>query len=106
MAATLEMGAVNQGPASPPSNLAATLIDRRIEQMTAEGVTFHYNENIGVTRKLADLQQKHDAVLLSGGSEHPRDVEHREDHEQNPDHMGTIHAAVHQHNLMTSRLDT
>ncbi|MDB5527239.1 MAG: glutamate synthase subunit beta [Devosia sp.] len=50
-------------------------IDFRVEQMTAEGVTFHYNENIGVTRTLADLQQKHDAVLLSGGSEHPRDVD-------------------------------
>ena len=50
-------------------------IDFRVEQMTAEGVTFHYNENIGVTRTLADLQHKHDAVLLSGGSEHPRDVD-------------------------------
>lgn len=50
-------------------------IDFRVEQMTAEGVTFHYNENIGVTRTLADLQQKHDAVLLTGGSEHPRDVD-------------------------------
>ncbi len=50
-------------------------IDFRVEQMEAEGVTFHYNENIGVTRTLADLQQNHDAVLLSGGSEHPRDVD-------------------------------
>jgi glutamate synthase (NADPH) small chain len=50
-------------------------IDFRVEQMTAEGVTFHYNENVGVTRPLADLQHKHDAVLLAGGSEHPRDVD-------------------------------
>jgi glutamate synthase (NADPH/NADH) small chain len=50
-------------------------IDFRVEQMTAEGVTFHYNENIGVTRPLSDLQARHDAVLLSGGSEHPRDVD-------------------------------
>jgi len=50
-------------------------IDFRVEQMTAEGVTFHYNENIGVTRTLADLQHNHDAVLLTGGSEHPRDVD-------------------------------
>jgi len=50
-------------------------IDFRVEQMTAEGVTFHYNENVGVTRPLSDLQQKHDAVLLAGGSEHPRDVD-------------------------------
>ncbi len=46
----------------------------RVEQMQAEGVTFHYNENIGVTRPLSELQEKHDAVLLCGGAEHPRDV--------------------------------
>ncbi|WP_375452551.1 glutamate synthase subunit beta [uncultured Devosia sp.] len=50
-------------------------IDFRVEQMTAEGVIFHYNENVGVTRPLAQLQQQHDAVLLAGGSEHPRDVD-------------------------------
>ena len=50
-------------------------IDFRVEQMTAEGVTFHYGVNVGVTHPLADLQQKHDAVLLTGGSEHPRNVD-------------------------------
>ncbi|MDF2799905.1 MAG: glutamate synthase subunit beta, partial [Devosia sp.] len=49
-------------------------IDFRVEQMTAEGVTFHYGENIGVTRPLSDLQARHDAVLLCGGAEKPRDV--------------------------------
>lgn len=48
-------------------------IDWRVEQMEAEGVIFHYNENIGVTRTFANLQKNHDAVLLSGGAEHPRD---------------------------------
>ncbi|MCF4099588.1 glutamate synthase subunit beta [Maritalea mediterranea] len=48
-------------------------IDWRVEQMEAEGVIFHYNENIGVTRSFANLQKNHDAVLLSGGAEHPRD---------------------------------
>jgi len=50
-------------------------IDFRVEQMEAEGVTFHYGENIGVTRPLSDLQGRHDAVLLAGGSEHPRAVD-------------------------------
>jgi glutamate synthase (NADPH/NADH) small chain len=50
-------------------------IDFRVEQMQAEGVTFHYNENIGVTRPLSDLRSMHHAVLLTGGSEHPRDVD-------------------------------
>lgn len=47
-------------------------IDFRVEQLEAEGVVFHYNENIGVDRPLKELQDKHDAVLLCGGSEHPR----------------------------------
>jgi glutamate synthase (NADPH/NADH) small chain len=50
-------------------------IDFRVAQMQAEGVTFHYGENIGVTRPLSDLQSRHDAVLLCGGAEHPRAVE-------------------------------
>ena len=50
-------------------------IDFRVEQMQAEGVTFHFGENIGVSRPLSDLRQRHDAVLLCGGSEHPRVVE-------------------------------
>ncbi len=48
-------------------------IDRRVKQMEAEGVTFHYNENIGVVRPLQELLDTHDAVLLAGGSEAPRD---------------------------------
>jgi len=49
-------------------------IDFRIAQMEAEGVTFHYGQNIGVDRPLRDLRDNHDAVLLCGGSEHPRDA--------------------------------
>jgi glutamate synthase (NADPH/NADH) small chain len=50
-------------------------IDFRVTQMQVEGVTFHYNENIGVTRPLSDLIGRHDAVLLAGGAERPRPVE-------------------------------
>jgi glutamate synthase (NADPH/NADH) small chain len=50
-------------------------IDFRVEQMQAEGVTFHYGENIGVTRPLSELQANHDAVLLTGGAEKPRPVD-------------------------------
>ncbi|MCA3667415.1 MAG: glutamate synthase subunit beta, partial [Methylobacterium sp.] len=48
-------------------------IDRRVEQMAAEGVIFHYNAHVGVNVKLADLQRDFDAVLLAGGAEAPRD---------------------------------
>ncbi len=50
-------------------------IDFRVGQMEAEGVTFHYNENIGVTRPLSELTARYDAVLLAGGAERPRPVE-------------------------------
>ncbi|MFG1295394.1 MULTISPECIES: glutamate synthase subunit beta [Xanthobacter] len=48
-------------------------IDRRVAQMEAEGVTFHYGVNVGVTTSLQELLDRHDAVLLAGGSEAPRD---------------------------------
>ncbi|MBN8533974.1 MAG: glutamate synthase subunit beta [Rhizobiales bacterium] len=48
-------------------------IDRRIEQMEAEGVVFHYNQNVGVTISIADLSAQFDAVLMAGGAEAPRD---------------------------------
>jgi glutamate synthase (NADPH/NADH) small chain len=49
-------------------------IDRRIEQMTAEGVTFHYGVNVGVDKKVSDFTKEFDAVLLAAGSERPRDA--------------------------------
>jgi len=49
-------------------------IDFRVEQMEAEGVVFHYNENIGVSRPLSELKARHHAILMAGGSEHPREV--------------------------------
>jgi glutamate synthase (NADPH/NADH) small chain len=58
----------------PDFKMEKGLIDRRVEQMQAEGVTFHYNQHIGVTTQAADLVAKHDAVLLTGGAEAPRDL--------------------------------
>ena len=48
-------------------------IDRRVKQMEGEGVTFHYGVNVGVTTALQELLDTHDAVLLAGGAEAPRD---------------------------------
>jgi glutamate synthase (NADPH/NADH) small chain len=50
-------------------------IDFRVAQMQAEGVTFHYGVNVGVSIPFADLKARHDAMLLTGGSEQPRAVE-------------------------------
>jgi len=47
-------------------------IDRRVEQMQGEGVTFFCNVNIGVDKKVSELLAEYDAVLYCGGSETPR----------------------------------
>ncbi|MBK6980294.1 MAG: glutamate synthase subunit beta [Betaproteobacteria bacterium] len=49
-------------------------IDRRMEQMQAEGVSFRPGVNVGVDLTAADLLAGFDAVVLSGGSEKPRDL--------------------------------
>ncbi len=49
-------------------------VDRRVTQMEAEGVTFHYGVNVGVDYPVDKLTAEHDAVVLSGGAEKPRDL--------------------------------
>ncbi len=58
----------------PDFKMDKALIERRVELMQAEGVTFHFGVHIGVDQKLADLQRNYEAVLLTGGSEQPRDL--------------------------------
>jgi glutamate synthase (NADPH/NADH) small chain len=48
-------------------------IDRRVKQIEAEGVTFHYGVNVGHVRQAAELVDGHDALLLACGAEVPRD---------------------------------
>ena len=50
-------------------------IDRRIEQMRAEGVGFRPGVHVGVNYEATKLLDEFDAVVVSGGSEHPRDLE-------------------------------
>ena len=49
-------------------------VDRRVEQMQGEGVTFHYNAHVGVSVPVDKLYKQHDAIVLTGGSEAPRDL--------------------------------
>jgi glutamate synthase (NADPH/NADH) small chain len=49
-------------------------VERRVKQMEAEGVTFHCDEHIGVTRPASELVQDYDAVVLAGGSDKGRDL--------------------------------
>src|SRR5260370_38248965 len=50
------------------------LIDRRIEQMLAEGVEFRSGVHAGIDIIGGDLRKEFDAVLLAGGAEQPRDL--------------------------------
>jgi len=49
-------------------------IDRRVEQMKAEGVEFVVNAHVGHNVSVEELRKNFDAVLLTGGSEAPRDI--------------------------------
>ena len=49
-------------------------IDRRMDQMRAEGVEFRVNQHVGVNVDAKKLLAEFDAVVLSGGSEYPRDI--------------------------------
>jgi glutamate synthase (NADPH/NADH) small chain len=58
----------------PDFKMEKHLIDRRIEQMRAEGVEFRVNQNVGRDVPAGKLVEEFDAVVLSGGAEQPRDL--------------------------------
>ena len=58
----------------PDFKMEKTHIDRRMAQMTAEGVEFRVNQNVGENIKADDLLAEFDAVLLAAGAEQPRDL--------------------------------
>ncbi len=58
----------------PDFKMEKHLIDRRMEQMAVEGVTFRPGVHVGVTMPARELLEKFDAVALTGGSEKPRDL--------------------------------
>ena len=58
----------------PDFKMEKHLIDRRIAQMQAEGVVFRPNWHVGKDLPAKQLLSDFDAVVLAGGSEHPRDL--------------------------------
>jgi glutamate synthase (NADPH/NADH) small chain len=58
----------------PDFKMEKHLIDRRVEQMGAEGVTFRTGTHVGVGLPAAKLVADFDAVVLTGGSEKPREL--------------------------------
>jgi glutamate synthase (NADPH) small chain len=59
----------------PDFKMEKWLIDRRVDQMKAEGVTFCTEVEVGVDVEIAILAEKFDAVAMTGGAEAPRDLE-------------------------------
>ena len=57
----------------PDFKMEKGIIDRRVKQMEAEGVTFHCNAHVGKTISAKELEDGYDALLLAGGSEQPFD---------------------------------
>ncbi len=58
----------------PEFKMEKAVIDRRLEQMKAEGVKFVVNAHIGVTHPVVELKSNFDAIVLCGGSTAPRDL--------------------------------
>ncbi len=58
----------------PDFKMDKSLIDRRMAQMQGEGVEFKPNRAVGVDVSARDILDRFDAVVLTGGSEKPRDL--------------------------------
>ncbi len=58
----------------PDFKLEKRHIDRRLEQLKAEGIEFRVNQHVGGNLPAKTVHAEFDAVVLAGGSEHPRDL--------------------------------
>jgi len=58
----------------PDFKLEKHLIDRRIEQLQAEGIVFATRTHVGVNIGAEELMRTYDALVLCGGAEAPRDL--------------------------------
>ena len=58
----------------PDFKMGKIHVDRRVVQMEAEGVVFHYGAHVGVNLPVDKLVKDYDAVVLTGGAESARDL--------------------------------
>ena len=59
----------------PDFKLGKDVVQRRVEQMEKEGITFLVNSYIGKTIPIESITTESDAVLLTGGSTIPRNLD-------------------------------
>ena len=58
----------------PDFKMEKNVLERRLDQMTAEGVEFRTKAHVGQNIPVEDLRKEFDAILLAGGAEQPRDL--------------------------------
>jgi NADPH-dependent glutamate synthase beta subunit-like oxidoreductase len=58
----------------PHFKMEKRIVDRRVEQMSAEGVKFVTGAEVGKNVAVEDLRGEFDAIVLAGGAEQPRDL--------------------------------
>jgi len=58
----------------PDFKMEKNVVDIRVAQMEAEGVTFHYHAHVGANVSADKLLDDYDAVVLAGGAEKARDL--------------------------------
>ena len=58
----------------PDFKMEKHIIDRRMDQMKAEGVQFKTNSHIGADISVEALLKDFDAIILTGGAQAPRDL--------------------------------
>ncbi|MGH2793046.1 MAG: glutamate synthase subunit beta [Actinomycetota bacterium] len=58
----------------PEFKMEKRVLDRRIDQMRAEGTEFRVDANIGENVSVEELRNDFDAIVLAGGSTMPRDL--------------------------------
>lgn len=58
----------------PTMKLSKNVVQRRVDLLAAEGITFKTNVNVGKDISAKDLSEEYDAVVLCTGATWPRDL--------------------------------
>jgi glutamate synthase (NADPH/NADH) small chain len=58
----------------PEFKIEKRLVERRVQQLVAEGVEFRFGADVGATLDAEELRATHDAVVVATGSRVPRDL--------------------------------
>jgi glutamate synthase (NADPH/NADH) small chain len=58
----------------PDFKMEKRVVFRRVAQLEAEGVVFHYNSHVGVNVAIEKLMEEYDAIALAAGAEKGRDL--------------------------------